>query len=284
MRFWALIVTLAILASCQSVPAMEIERLQMRDDFGTAALQDCFLQYYYFIPCPSYSWFWGIYDWECNSRVGAYFVVGDASTGGLSTCNPQQCMQISGVRVLDFFGLGSVYPGLFTVEFDVYCSDEFGCPIGPSLWNSGPVEVEPNWDVIPITPALSVAGCAVDPGPPASSPRILVTAKHIGTDCTYPQWAMDDISDPLLRSCQMHDKGCLTALYPRPASSHYDNMHSGYYGVDFEHCPPQWFRDGLDSTIGADLYGYVELAWRILLVCPNPTESTTWGDVKSLYR
>ena len=84
----------------------------------------------------------------------------------------------------------------------------------------------------------------------------------------------------------MHDEGCLPALYPRPYVSHYPTMHSGYYGQGFEICPPQWFKDGADTTPDGSQYGFVELAWRLYVVCGGPTETgtTTWGNIKSMYR
>jgi hypothetical protein len=83
----------------------------------------------------------------------------------------------------------------------------------------------------------------------------------------------------------MHDLGCLPALYPRPTTSHYDDLHSGYYGIDFQYCPPYAFLDGLDTTFDGSEYGFVELAWKLSLQCNGPgTEPATWGRVKSMYR
>ena len=84
----------------------------------------------------------------------------------------------------------------------------------------------------------------------------------------------------------MHDYGCLPALYPRPYNSHYASIHSGYYGKDFEYCPPRWFRDGRDSTPDGTQYGFCELAWRLYITCAGPSASqpATWSDIKSMYR
>ena len=82
----------------------------------------------------------------------------------------------------------------------------------------------------------------------------------------------------------MHDVGCWPALYPRPTNGHYATMHSGYYGIGFEHCPPLWFLDGEDETPEGTLYGYVEFAWRLYIICAeNALEATTWGSIKSIY-
>ena len=52
-----LIVLMLLLATpAFSVGHLEKQAYQMRDDFGTERLYDGALQYYY-IPCPTYSWF-----------------------------------------------------------------------------------------------------------------------------------------------------------------------------------------------------------------------------------
>jgi hypothetical protein len=87
--------------------------------------------------------------------------------------------------------------------------------------------------------------------------------------------------------CNMHEHGCLPALYPRPYTSHYSAMHSGYYGNgSFQYCPPERFRDGRDSTPDGTLYGCIELAWRLYLSCsgPSATEPSTWGAIKAIYK
>jgi hypothetical protein len=94
----------------------------------------------------------------------------------------------------------------------------------------------------------------------------------------------------------MHDYGCLPVLYPRPYTSHYPVMHSGFYGQDFTYCPPLNFCDGRDTTCAGSLcfpdgingtqYGFIELCWRLYITCSGPTktQTATWGDIKSLYR
>ena len=80
----------------------------------------------------------------------------------------------------------------------------------------------------------------------------------------------------------MHDNGCCPALYPRPQVSHYATMHSGDYGVDFANCPPYWFLDPADSV--GNVYGCVELAWRIYTWMHVGAEPSTWGTIKSIYK
>ncbi len=272
--------------------ALKADKFELEDPISVESLQECFLQYYYYIPCPTTSWFWGFYQWEQNDIVGEFFVIGDTPTGPYTACDPAQCHTLYRLRVLDFAGYGTIYPGDFTVEFDVWCSDEYGCPVGPSLWNSGPFETgggdNPPWYSVHVTPPIYLTSCCIDAGPPPTQPRILITARHIGAIATYPQWGMDNISGPIADGCAMHDLGCLDALYPRPTTSHYATIHSGYYGIDFAHCPPFWFLDGEDTTLDGTLYGYLELAWRIYMSClgpdPDATEPTTWGGIKSLYR
>jgi hypothetical protein len=281
-----LILSLALILLTIGVSgAYEAKKYQLSEAFGLEAAEECYLQYYYYVPCPTESWFWGFYQWEQNDIIGQYFVIGDNSTGIYEPCDPQECHTLQRFRVLDFAGYGTIYPGQFTVEFDVWCSDADGCPVGPALWNSGPVETEHNWGFIDIVPPIFVTPCAIDPGPPAEYPRILITARHVGTDPIYPRWGTDNISAPVNDACEMHDIGCLAALYPRPASSHYTTIHSGYYGIDFEYCPPQWFADGEDTTAEATTYGYVEFAWRLYILCEGAgaVEPSTWGAIKSMY-
>jgi hypothetical protein len=282
MRLGATLVTLALvvcLATCAG--AVEKQAFRFREDFGTAPLSACNLQYYYYIPCPSYSWFWGFYDWEIGDIIGQFFTVGDSPTGGDAPCDPETCEEIemTGFSFIDFAGYGGIYPGLFTIEFEVYCSDESGCPVGPALWNSGPIETISGWNDILVVPPLALTGC----GSPA--PRCLLAAIHTGTDATYPQWGFDNISGSLSEGCSMHDIGCLPGLYPRPYNSNYSDIHSGYYGIDFEFCPPYGFLDGLDTTEDGSVYGFLELAWKIQLNCSEPaTDPGSWGKIKAMYR
>ena len=275
-----------VLLLATSVSAVEKKAFTMRDDFGTEPLYDCALQYYYYIPCPTSSWFWSFYGWTYGDRVGTFFLVGDVSMGGWNECDPYLCFLIETIRVLDFAGYGTVYPGLFTVQFDIYCSDEDGCPIGPAVWTSGPYETGFAWNYVNLDPPWCVPDCATQAHDGLAYPRFLVTATHIGTNCAYPQWGFDNISTPLEVGCEFHDMGCLTALYPRPYTSHYSMIHSGYYGVNFEYCPPEWFCDGQDTSATCDQYGFIELAWRLYLSCIGPTasEPSTWGNIKSMYR
>jgi hypothetical protein len=251
-------------------------------------MYDCALNYFYYVPCPTYSWFWAFTGWEPGDIIGSFFNIGDVSMffgEGQSVCDPYNCMDLDGFRVLDFAGYGTTYPGLFTVEFDVYCSDAQGCPLGPSMWNSGPVETHFGWNYFWIEPALCVVDCVCSVEPRAY-PRILLTATMTGDNGVYPAWGFDNISQALDEGCLMHDYGCATALYPRPSNSHYPIMHSGYYGNGQISCPPAWFCDGNDQTPECNEYGFVELAWRVLLTCagPSATEPSTWGKIKRIYR
>ena len=259
--------------------AMEKQAFKFREDFGTAPLSACNLQYYYYVPCPSYSWFWAFYDWEVGDIIGQYFTVGDEPTGVNTACDPENCQELVGFSFLDFAGYGAIYPGLFTVEFEVYCSDASGCPVGTALYNSGSIESIYGWNDILVVPPLALGDC----GP--TGPRCLLAAIHTGSDATYPQWGFDNISGPLTEGCEMHDIGCLPAPYPRPYSSHYADIHSGYYGIDFEFCPPLGFLDGSDTTEDGSVYGFVELAWKFQLNCTEPAaEPGSWSKIKAMYR
>jgi hypothetical protein len=110
-----------VLVMATSAFGLEKKAYQMRDDFGTDPLYDCTLNYYYYIPCPTYSWFWAYSGWDPGDIIGMYFTLGDQGTGGAPPCDPLNCQQIEQFRWLDFAGYGTVYPGLFTIEVDVWC-------------------------------------------------------------------------------------------------------------------------------------------------------------------
>lgn len=280
-----LIALLALLTGSPSF-AVEQQAYLYTEEFGQEPLYDGVLQYFYYIPCPEPSWFYSFYGFEVGDVIGEWFEIGDLSTGGFGPCDPADCHTLEQFRVLSLAGYGVLYPEAYTVEFNIYCSDAYGCPVGPSLWNSEPVETRNGWNYFTIDPPLSICPCAVDPGPPPSTPRMLITLTHTGDHADYHEWACDCIGEPVLQGCAMHDFGCTPALYPRPYVSHYSTMHSGYYGKGFEFCPPQWLKDKRDTTADGSQYGFVELAWRIYLICSGPsgTEATTWSDIKSMYR
>jgi hypothetical protein len=281
------VITVAVVLVCiTSVFSSEMRAYQMREDYGAEPLSDCVLQYYYHIPCPTDSWFWAFSVSMPGDVFGEFFAIGDLSTGGFDPCDPNNCMALEQIRVLDFGGYGPYYPGLFTIEFDVHCSDEQGCRVGPSLWNSGPWETAFGWNYVPVDPPISICGCVVEANPPAY-PRIVVTATATGTCGCYPAWGFDNVSTAIEAGCEMHDVGCMPALYPRPYNSHYAVVHSGYYGGEFgQYCPSLWIYDGRDTTPDASQYGAIELAWSIYLSCSGPSgaEPSSWGSIKSMYR
>lgn len=287
MRTAGTIIAICVLLSAAS-PAWSIQSraFQFQDDFGMEPLTDCRLNYHYYIPSATYSWFWGWFDWDPGDIIGSHFLIGDASMGTGTVCDPAECHTLEYIGILDMAHYGTPYPNLHAICIDVYCSDEFGCPIGPPLWSSDRLNTGYGWSYIQVEPSLCLTSCYTDPGPPPAFPRILVTATHCGYDNTYPVWATDNISTTLLEGIEMHDQGCLAALYPRPIYGYYATIHSGYYGKDFEYCPPLWFKDQNDSTPGGTQYGYCELTWRLYLACNGPTAvwPTTWGAVKAMYR
>lgn len=286
MRLTGTIFLALVLAVAGGAAAYEVEEFLMRDDFGTEPLSDCQLNYYYYTPCPTYSWFWAFTGWVPGDVVGCMFTVGDLSMSTGQACDPVQCHTLERIRVLDFAGYGTCHPGLFTVDFKVHCSDEYGCPVGPALWESGPYETGFAWNYVVLDPPLSICDCLVSPGVPMSTPRILVTATHIGYYGFYPAWGFDNIWRAYAENCESHELSCLPVLYPRPYNSYYATIHTGYYGPNYQYCPPLWFQDAQDTTPDASLYGYIELAWRIYLDCSGPTgvEPTTWGHIKGMYR
>jgi hypothetical protein len=292
MKLVVAVVFMMFLAS--SAFGLETQAYQMREDYGTEPLYDCALQYYYYIPCPTDSWFWGWSGWSPGDIVGAVFMIGeDPSMGGFAVCDSVLCQELETIRVLDFAGYGTVYPGLYTVEFEVYCADPAtadGCPqYVPAIWNSGPYETHYGWNYIPLDPPLCLSRncCNIDDGPPPMYPYIIICATHTGSDSGYPAWGTDNISTPLGEGCGMYDIGGNAAVYPRPAISHYGSMHSGYYGNGaFLYCPPICFCDPGDTTEDCSEAGCVELAWTIYMICggPTATQPSTWGSIKSIYK
>jgi hypothetical protein len=266
-----------------------MKAFQMREDYCTAPLSECYLQYYYDIPCPTYSWFWGFSGFIQEDYFGAVFDIGDMSTGTGLSCDPAACHTLEKIRILDFAGYGTLYPGWFSVQMEVYCTDELDCLVGPPLWTSGPLDFHIGWNYIEVSPQVCLTPCSTVESPLPSAPRILVLANLVGTVAAgYPVWGFDNISTPFEQGCPMHDTSCLPALFPRPAVSHYDRVHTGYYGYESptRYCPPLRFHDGRDTTPNGSQFGFVELAWRIYLGCTGPTaaEPSTWGSIKSIYR
>jgi hypothetical protein len=281
------LVFVLVLVLATSAFGLEKKAYQMRDDFGMEPQYDGMLNYYYYIPCPTYSWFWAYSGWDPGDIVGCGFDIGAQGTGTAPPLDPLNCNHIEYLRVLDFAGYGTAYPGLFTIEFDIWCAE--GGPGALSLWNSGPVECGFAWNYFLVDPPVCVTEClgycCAD-----LEPIILVTATHVGTIGKYPAWGFDNISTSLEVACVMHDYGCLPAVWPRgPVTPGVceGNVHSGYFGTyQWEFLPPISITDGRDTTEDGSQFGYIELAWRIYVICQGPTstEPSTWGNIKSMYR
>ncbi|MFC1800203.1 hypothetical protein ACFL2Z_04775, partial [Candidatus Eisenbacteria bacterium] len=263
---------------------LEKRAYQMKEDFGSEPLYDGTLQYYYYIPCPTYSWFWAFHGWIPGDILGACFRIGDASTGGWPELDPGNCHTLEAIRMLDFAGYGTIYPGLFTVEFDVYCSGTSQSPF-LHLWNSGPIETIHGWNYILVDPPVSICPCC-ESG--LMNPSIGVIMTMVGEFAGYPDVGFDNISTPLESGCEMHDIGYMPALYPRANCGGAEPaVHSGYVGTSpFEFWPPIGFVDGRDVTPDCTEFGFVEWAMTVYIGCSGPSsaESSTWGSIKAMYR
>jgi hypothetical protein len=275
-----------VLVLATSAFGLEKKAYQMREDFGTEPQYDGALCYYYYIPCPTYSWFWAFTGWVPGEIIGHGFDIGAQGTSGFPPLDPMNCHEIEIIRILDFAGYGEYYPGLFTIEFDIWCAE--GGP-GIHLWNSGPVETGFAWNYFYVDPPVCVTQC-MGYCCAGYQPIILVTATHTGTNGVYPAWGMDNISTTLEQACELHDYGCLPVIWPRgPVTPGVcvGNVHSGYFGnFQWEYLPPLSFLDGRDTTPDGSQFGFIELAWRIYVICAGPTstEPSTWGNIKSMYR
>jgi hypothetical protein len=281
------LVPLLVLVLATSAFGLEKKAYQMREDFGTEGLYDGALQFYYYVPCPTYSWFWAYSGWTPGDVVGMGFPIGKPGTGGYPALDPYNCRVLEQIRILDFAGYGTVYPGLFTVEFYAWCCVG---PPGPDhehilLWTSGPLETHFAWNYIPVVPPLEFCEC---PENPYGYPVLTITAEHIGTLSTYPALGMDNISTALEVGCIMHDLGCMPAYWPRtaPGVDPATCVHGGYYGQDPTSCPPIGITDGRDTTPDGTQFGYIELAWRVYIICSGYTdaEPTTWSNIKAMYK
>jgi hypothetical protein len=283
MRLCIVLALVLVLAS--SAFALEKKAYQMKEDFGTESLYDGMLSYYYYIPCPTYSWFWSFTGWDPGDIIGSCFTIGDQGTGGNAPLDPAICHELEYIRILDFAGYGTVYPGRFTIEFDVYCSEAPCCgtaaPVN-HIWNSGPFETAFAWNYFYVDPPLCLTACG------EIGPTFVVTATMTGTDGIYPQFGMDNISTAIEQGCPLHDYGCLPGAYPRFACGYGDPMvHSGYIGTfPFQYWPPLAFLDGDDTTATGTQFGAIELAWKVYIICggPTATEPSSWGNIKSMYR
>jgi hypothetical protein len=269
---------------------------QMREDFDPEPVYDCWLSYYYYVPCPTYSWFWAYSGWTPGELIGSSFTIGEQPTGPGWPCDPMTCSVIEGIGVLDFAGYGIMYPGMFTFELDVYYPDSTGIGIW-HLWNSGPLETQFGWNYFSTWPdRIYLEQC---PGycypweQDCPLPTFIVTMTMTGTEGTYPAVGFDNVSMPAEQGCPMHDTGCLPAVYPRAgAGGSEPRVHSGYIGTyPFEFWPPRPFPDGKHAgePSGAEWYGAVEVAWRVYLYCYGPaleksSQPATWGSIKSLYK
>jgi hypothetical protein len=64
-------------------------------------------------------------------------------------------------------------------------------------------------------------------------------------------------------------------------------VHGGYFGTyPFQYSPPLGFLDGGDTTHDGSQFGFIELAWRIYVLCQGPTaaEPTSWSSIKAMFR
>jgi hypothetical protein len=263
------------------------------DDFETQPLWDCGLQYYYYIPCPTYSWFWAYSGWEPGDILATIFTMGDLSTGAFEPCDPYVCAHIEAVRILELSGYGEAYPGVYSVELDIYCCDAESYPC-VHLWNSGPLDLGFGWNEFEVWPLVEISRCAAECGNwDPTSKCFALTMTMVGTGGDYPAVGFDNVGTSVEAGCVLHDVGCLPAVFPRSwAGGSGTRVHSGYVGAyPFQYWPPLGLPDGLIYSGGLGFgCGFVEAAWRMYFHCTYPTrfettiQSASWGGIKNLYR
>lgn len=156
------IVTLFVLLATTVAFAIDYTAVQIRDDFLSEGFEYCTFRYYYFIPCPEASWFWVLTGWQSGTRLGMHFGVNDPQIGGQGTQAPNTATSMEAFRFLDLAGYATMYPGLHTVRFDIYCADRNGRVYG-HLWSSGPVETRYGWNWIVFPGGLHLCGCMAPP-------------------------------------------------------------------------------------------------------------------------
>jgi hypothetical protein len=78
MKFNAFMVLALVLVLATSAFGLEKKAWQLKDDFGVEPQYDGALQYYYYIPCPTYSWFWAYTGWDIGDIIGVTFCIGDS--------------------------------------------------------------------------------------------------------------------------------------------------------------------------------------------------------------
>lgn len=244
--------------------AFEAEPYQMVEDVGVHPWAQCALQHYYYIPCPSDSWFWGVSGWAIGDIIGAHFRVDQQSTGRVEPCC-ECCYVVVGVSILDFAGYGTVYPGWFSVTPKFFCADENGYPTGPAVYSGPPIDTSYGWNYIDFDRGFE---------PPCFLPgtryeSFVVTITFTGLQGIYPAIGFDNIGTAQESGCEMRDIGGSLAEYPRNwAGGPEPRVHSGYVGWrDFEHWPPIGFADGGDTTRVTPEFGFSEVAWRVHLSC-----------------
>ena len=292
MRFRTILALALVLVFATSAFAFEAKMQKARKDIGVVPLGDCYLSYYYHCPEPGtgLAYYWYVNTWDENDIFGTCYNIGDQGYGGDPACDPTLAQSLSRILFVEGSGAcGGAYPGANSCELDVYCAPEYCCgPTAPvvHLWNSGPYECNVGWNYLEIDPPLCLTDCCLDPQPDCN-PSIVVTITMTGYEHIYPEIAFDCPYAVALFGYPWHDIGCLPAVVPRgPCGGPAPAVHGGYIGsYPFQYWPPFPLCDFADSTPDCTQFGYIE--WRctidLLHSGPTATETSTWGNIKSMY-
>ena len=91
---------LAILmvALVSASPGLAVEQTiaQLSEPPGSHLSTECHLNYHYYVPCPTKSYFWSWHGWDYGDILGQFFLIGDQSMGSDPIpCDPTICHRLA---------------------------------------------------------------------------------------------------------------------------------------------------------------------------------------------
>ncbi len=236
--------------------------------------EGCTISYYNF--CSGWVFYWSGYcygEWMTLSYPPQYGTVFD-----LSDC-PGSCRHL-----MDCWWACKRFTVRAWVELEIFCANEYGCPIGPPLW--GPYGFTPNisnpWQHFALG-GLPLCGCE-ETGP--GKFVIVITDQGYGAH-TSPY---SDIESYNINAGCQPDWDCTGHSYSYRCAVSYCDVYgapgpmwvSGPYGCDnVPFIPP-----GCHDYYGYGAGMFTEFLFDVYIACQGPTatETDSWSEIKSLYR